>query len=67
MFMTDGIGTAQKQVLEVKSWRGLMILEHFLVNDDGTETNLLENCESWRKRELKVLRGQHGNDNKCRA
>jgi len=57
MFMTDQVGTTQKQVLEVKSWRRLMILEHFRLNDDGTETNLLENCESWRKKELKVLRG----------
>jgi hypothetical protein len=54
--MTDQVGTTQKQVWEVKSWRGLMILEHFLLNDDGTETNLLENCESWRKKELKTLR-----------
>lgn len=33
-----------------------MILEHFKLNHDGTETDLLENCENWRKRELKVLR-----------
>lgn len=33
-----------------------MILEHFRLNDDGTETDLLKNCEPWKKKQLKVLR-----------
>jgi hypothetical protein len=48
--------TTQKQEWVIKSWHGLLIKEKFILNEDGTETDLLENCEPWRKKELKVLR-----------
>jgi len=48
--------TTQKQVWEVKTWKGLLIYEHFLLSEDGTETNLLDNCEPWKRKELKCLR-----------
>ena len=54
--MSDHAGTIQKTVIEIKSWRGLLIKEHFRLNNDGTETDLLEGCDHWRKKELKVLR-----------
>jgi hypothetical protein len=54
--MDEMTGTVETLQFGVKTWRGLMILEHFLLHDDGTETNILENCEPYMKKELKVLR-----------
>lgn len=56
MYMDEMTGTVETLQFGVKTWRGLMILEHFLLHDDGTETNILENCEPYMKKELKVLR-----------
>lgn len=55
--MGDNIGTKQKQTWEIKTWRGLKIREHYILNENGTEMNLLENCEYWERHELKVIRG----------
>jgi len=48
--------TTDNETWEIKTWRGLIILEHFKLNPDGTETNMFENCEPYMKKQLKVLR-----------
>jgi len=48
--------TTHSDTWDIKTWRGLIILEHFKLNPDGTETNMLENREPYMKKQLKVLR-----------
>ncbi|MEN6293571.1 MAG: hypothetical protein ABFD07_16350 [Methanobacterium sp.] len=54
--MVDVSGTIETVQCEYKTWRGLMIREHCLLHEDGTETDLLENCKPYMKKQLKVWR-----------
>lgn len=56
MFMTEQEQTKEIFTAEIKTWRGLRILEHFKIDENGNEIDLLDTCDPWMKNELKVLR-----------